>query len=251
LTYWSVGPYSALRQAVHFSVSPACRGLNTDEYLESFFPQPKIEHMKAKTMSGQFGNTTTSISSMRKIARNRLVCRTFSALLCCVLMQLVSALTVTHANAVGPSHIAEPSLSLETRNEPLGQVLAQITQKTAYRFSLEDAWMDHPVTVAFRDLPLSQGLKRVLSNLNHAVVYESQYDIRIIIFGEAVFQPAGSSPAPRPVPVPIPEDIEQETPELESPEPPAERFSPDRELPRPPESDDAEGPDEDEADGEE
>lgn len=201
-------------------------------------------------MSAQFGNTATSIPSMRKIARNSLGCRTFSAVFCCVLMLVMSALTVTHANAVGPSHISEPSLSLETRNEPLGEVLAQITQKTAYRFSLEDTWKDHPVTVAFRNLPLSQGLKRILSNLNHAVVYESQYDIRIIIFGEAVFQPAGSSPAPRPMPVPIPEDIEQEAPELESPEPPAERFSSDRELPRPSEGDDAEGPDEDEADGE-
>lgn len=217
----------------------------------SVIPRPKIEHMKVKTMNARFGNTATSIRSIRKIARNCLSCCTLATVLCCVLTLVMSALTVTPANAVGPSHISEPSVSLETRNEPLGEVLAQITEKTAYRFSLEDAWKDHPVTVAFRNLSLSQGLKRILSNLNHAVVYESQYDIRIIIFGEAVFQPAGSSPAPRPVPAPIREEVEQEVPELEPPEPPAERFSSDRELPRPSEGDDAEGPDGDEADDEE
>lgn len=205
-------------------------------------------------MNARFGNTATSIRSIREIARNCLCCCALSTVLPCVLMMVISALTATHANATGPSQLFEPRLSMETHNEPLGEVLAQITQKTAYRFSLEDTWKDRPVTVAFRDLPLSQGLKRILSNLNHAVVYESQYDIRIIIFGEAVFQPAGSSPTPRPVvPVPIQEDVEQEqdVPEMEPPEPPPERFSSDRELPHPSESDGAEGPDEEEADGEE
>ena len=201
-------------------------------------------------MSAQFGNTVASIRSMLKITRNCLGCRTLSAVLCCVLTLVMSALTVTPANAVGPSHISEPSLSLETRNEPLGEVLAQITQKTAYRFSLEDAWKDHPVTVAFRNLPLSQGLKRILSNLNHAVVYESQYDIRIIIFGEVVFQPAGSSPAPRPVPVPYQEEEAQEPPDIEPPESIVERIPPGEERQPPAESDDAEPADEDEADDE-
>jgi hypothetical protein len=118
---------------------------------------------------------------------------------CCLLVVWV-VLTVPLSAKERPQS-AEPTLSLEARNEPLGKLLDRISQETAYVFQLDPSWATYPVTISFRNLPLGQGLKRILANLNHAVVYEGPREVRIIIFGKVVLQPAGSSASSQPMPV--------------------------------------------------
>ena len=79
----------------------------------------------------------------------------------------------------------EPLISVDAQNEPLGDVFGKISRETAYTFIIEDRWRSHPVKIAFQDLPLNVGLKRILANLNHVIVYESAHEIRIAIFGQA------------------------------------------------------------------
>ncbi len=79
----------------------------------------------------------------------------------------------------------EPMISVDAQNEPLGDVLGKISRETAYSFIIEDQWRSHLVKIAFQDLPLNVGLKRILANLNHVIVYESADEIRIAIFAQA------------------------------------------------------------------
>lgn len=104
----------------------------------------------------------------------------------------------------------EPVFSLDVRNMPLVQVLDQIERETGRRLVMEPSWNQYPITVSFRNFSLGSGLKRVLANLNHAVIYESQQEIRIVIFGEAVNQSAGSVSRPRSAPV-MPDAREDES----------------------------------------
>jgi|GEM_PF-3496521 len=122
----------------------------------------------------------------------------------------------------------EQLISIEAQNEPLGQVLDQITRDTAYTFIVDEQWRTYPVRTAFQDLSLNDGLKRILSNLNHVIVYESADEIRITIYGQATPRTGGgSSPRsyePSVVPIQPPESMpdEQESPVEEDHQTPAE-----------------------------
>jgi hypothetical protein len=122
---------------------------------------------------------------------------------------------------------AEPLISIEAQNEPLGQVLDQITRDTAYTFIVDEQWRTYPVRTAFQDLSLNDGLKRILSNLNHVIVYESDDEIRITIYGQATPRTGGAAPRsyePPAMPIQPPETTpdEQEPPIEEDHPTPAE-----------------------------
>jgi hypothetical protein len=74
--------------------------------------------------------------------------------------------------------------SLEVNKKPLSDVLNQISETTGYEFEIAEQWDDFPVTVAFVDLPLHEGLKRILNGLNNAVIYDSDGKIKILIYGK-------------------------------------------------------------------
>ena len=87
---------------------------------------------------------------------------------------------------------ADPLISLTAKNEPLGEVLETITRDTGYRFNLNRKWNDHPVSATIGNLPLEQGLKRLLRSLNHTIIWEADKIITIMVFGKA--DPGRSGP---------------------------------------------------------
>jgi hypothetical protein len=101
---------------------------------------------------------------------------------------------------------AEPTVSLNVKDRPLGDVLAQIARATGSEFLIDPSWQKVPVTASFEAAPLSVALKRVLSGLNHAIVYQPQNRIKIVIYETApagagarpALEPALSPVAPRP-----------------------------------------------------
>ncbi len=129
-------------------------------------------------------------------------------------------------------------ISLNVKNEPLGDVLDKITEATGYEFSISESWADLPVTASFKDLPLHKGLKRILANTNNAIIYGAKGKIKIVIYdkastaGRSPTSPMGSSYPPQPhvgsrsypePPAPAERDEETEAsepPQEESPEPP-------------------------------
>lgn len=99
----------------------------------------------------------------------------------------------------------EPRITLEANNRALGEVLDQISRDTGYTFALEESWQDRPVKASLRNVPLHRALKRILSSLNHALIYESDTDIRVAIYGEPGARPSGPVPSDRSPRLPVDE----------------------------------------------
>lgn len=108
---------------------------------------------------------------------------------------------------------------------PLGEVLEKIEETTDLKFKLDEQWKDIPVSVTLDKAPLDKVLKRILVNLNNVVIYGSNDQVKIVVFGKA--EPGGASGRPagppsygQPQPLPQPPPLPDENPSLsEEPEP--------------------------------
>ena len=107
------------------------------------------------------------------------------------LLTAVGAIGSNPAAAIDASD--EPRITLSVTNQPLGDVLDALTGETGYLFNINDRWDDYPVSAVVRDLPLEQGLKRLLRSLNHTILWEADNVVTIMIYGEV--DPAGSDSA--------------------------------------------------------
>jgi hypothetical protein len=94
--------------------------------------------------------------------------------------------TATHAKPTAT--VAEPAathaelISMTIEDEPLGDVLKKISMATGYEFSLDDSWQSYRVTASLEKVSLHKGLKRILRNLDNAIIYGSDRKIKIIIY---------------------------------------------------------------------
>lgn len=143
--------------------------------------------------------------------------------ICLVILLVITAIGSLQARIAFAQETDDgPRITLEARNRALGDVLDQISRDTGYTFTLEESWREHSVKASLQNVPLHRALKRVLATLNHALIYETETDIRIVIYGEMGPRPSGGAPpsylAPRP---PMEDPPEPEPPEesLTEPEP--------------------------------
>jgi hypothetical protein len=85
--------------------------------------------------------------------------------------------------------------SLNAVNKPLAEVLNDISQATGYELIIDKNWASLPITVKFNALPLDQALKRILANVNHAIVYRSDGRVLISIYEKSadLFNQPGAS----------------------------------------------------------
>ena len=88
----------------------------------------------------------------------------------------------------------EELISLTVKNEPLGDVLYKVSMATGYDISLDNKWQNYRVTASLEEVSLHKGLKRILKNLNSAIIYVSSKKIKIIIYDKTA--PEGASLAP-------------------------------------------------------
>lgn len=102
-----------------------------------------------------------------------------------MLLFICAALLFLSAPVYGGSAVADEIISLELTNQPLGEVLEEITAATGYLFIFDESWDDFPVSASFKNEPLHRGLKRILRKLNNAVIYNSDRTIKILIYDEA------------------------------------------------------------------
>lgn len=109
--------------------------------------------------------------------------KTISCQIFCFFCFFSSILTICPALALDAT--ADPLITLTAQNEPLGNVLETIARDTGYRFNLNRKWKDHPVSATIGNLPLEQGLKRLLRSLNYSIVWESDRVVTIMVFGKA------------------------------------------------------------------
>jgi hypothetical protein len=89
----------------------------------------------------------------------------------------------TIQEAIGSESQNEPNISLNVKNQRLGDVLKNITQETGIKFMLNDQWSTYPVNASIENMPLNRGLKLILKGLNHVIIYESDKIIKILVYG--------------------------------------------------------------------
>jgi len=108
---------------------------------------------------------------------------------------------------------------------PLGEVLEKIEEATDLIFILDEQWKDIPVSVTLDKAPLDKALKRILVNLNNVIIYGSNDQVKIVVFGKTepgstTGRPAGPPSYGQPLPVPQPPPLPDENPSVsEEPEP--------------------------------
>ena len=92
------------------------------------------------------------------------------------------------------SNVGEELISLTAKNEPLGDVLYKVSMASGYDISLDSKWQNYRVTASLEKVSLHRGLKRILRNLNSAIIYVSSKKIKIIIYDKTASE--GGSLAP-------------------------------------------------------
>jgi hypothetical protein len=80
----------------------------------------------------------------------------------------------------------EPVVSITSTNEPLKNVLDEISKATGYKIEITKGWEHKPITVNIQDLPLDKSLRKVIRALgrqsNIIVTCENTRTIKIKIF---------------------------------------------------------------------
>jgi hypothetical protein len=129
----------------------------------------------------------------------------------------------------------EPRISITAADQPLGEVLDQITAETGYQFNLDPRWEDHRVSAAFKRIGLERGLKRLLRSLNHSIIWESDRTVTIVVYGKSEpgrdqgavsFAPPPQEVLEDPEPNLEPQEELSDQPETEEIEPPTAEDAP-------------------------
>lgn len=128
---------------------------------------------------------------------------------------IVAALGLSGAPSFAAQETMQaPLITITAANQPLGEVLDQITGETGYRFSLNPKWENHRVSATLRGVPLERGLNRLLRSLNHSIIWDSDNTITIVVYGKSESGRDQGAVSFAPPPQAVPEEPEPE-PEAE------------------------------------
>jgi type II secretory pathway component GspD/PulD (secretin) len=98
-----------------------------------------------------------------------------------VIFSVCSLATVCATAQTAPGD--EP-ISLNFEERPLGEVLAMITKITGHAFIIDAQWLDMPVSISVEATPLHKVLKYIFTDINNAIIYKSDGNIKIIVYSE-------------------------------------------------------------------
>jgi hypothetical protein len=102
----------------------------------------------------------------------------------------------------------EPIITLTLTNETLGVALDTISRQAGVRINLDPRWKNHPVSADLKGMPFEKALKRLLSSLNHTIVWQAEDAITIMVFGESERAAPGQAVSFAAPPQEVPEDLE-------------------------------------------
>jgi type II secretory pathway component GspD/PulD (secretin) len=154
-------------------------------------------------------------------------------LIVCLCMLFVSGNIVIQP-AMAQGKPMDPVINLTVKDEPLADVLETIAQETGYQFNLSPQWEDHPVSATINNLPLEQGLKRLLRSLNHTIIWEANKTVTIKVYGKVT--PGSSGGISFAAPPQTYQEEDEQSIEPDDEQPAENEETTDRESDNPPES---------------
>jgi type II secretory pathway component GspD/PulD (secretin) len=97
--------------------------------------------------------------------------------------------------AIVPSgHASDKQFSMQIQDKTLAEVFQDLTQMSGRTIVFDKEWTDQPINIRFVNLTLEMAIAKILTNLNHVVIFE-QDNIQVKIFG-VVTPDKGSYQAP-------------------------------------------------------
>lgn len=111
-----------------------------------------------------------------------------------LLLSILSFILPIPSSAGNESNAGDELISLKVKDEPLGNVLNKISTATGYDISLDNKWQNYRVTASLEDISLHEGLKRILRDLNSAIIYTSGRKIKIVIYDKTAPEPSFHAP---------------------------------------------------------
>jgi len=121
--------------------------------------------------------------------------------------------------AAGETASGDEPVSLNVEQRPLGEVLAMITKITGHAFIIDAQWLDMPVSISVEATPLHKVLKFIFTDINNAIIYKSDGNIKIIVYGETSEKDKRSvsqqtAPPPESASSPVTEQESETSPEV-------------------------------------
>jgi hypothetical protein len=96
-------------------------------------------------------------------------------------LSIFFVILISYSFAHGKSSFNE-MITLNIENQPLAEVLDDVSKATGYELIIDENWDDLPITVKFDAIPLDQALKRILAKVNHAIIYRNDRKVLIRIY---------------------------------------------------------------------
>ncbi|MBN1840757.1 MAG: hypothetical protein JW883_00540 [Deltaproteobacteria bacterium] len=95
-------------------------------------------------------------------------------------------------------------LSANIKNTPLGAVLDKIKDKKDIWFETgfmrDSSLLDNDISVQFRNLPIQDGLERILSGINHSLMFKGNSVVGVMLLGrpgKRTYRGRGQTTRPR------------------------------------------------------
>jgi hypothetical protein len=89
--------------------------------------------------------------------------------------------------------IKDQTLSADLKDIPLRPILDKLKKESGIWFNGDEALFEKKVTVQFKNLPLEEGLKRILSHVNYSIVFDSDGQLKgVSIFSKGTSVPTKS-----------------------------------------------------------
>ena len=79
-------------------------------------------------------------------------------------------------------HASDEQFSMQIQNKTLAEVFQDLTQMSGRTISFDKEWTDQPINIRFVNLTLEMAIAKILTNLNHVVIFE-QDTIQVKIYG--------------------------------------------------------------------
>jgi len=102
-----------------------------------------------------------------------------------ILFCFFSGIRTSSGNPVFEIKFEGSTLSARIEEVPLGQVIEMLAREKGIWLSWEKSLYDEKISIQFKDIPLEQGLGRILSNINYAFIYDQDKRlVGLIILGK-------------------------------------------------------------------
>ena len=104
-----------------------------------------------------------------------------------------SLLAVASAQAADPIAVKDGLLSVNLKDMTLLDVARDIEKQSGVWFRGDETLFQEKISVSFNDLPLEEGLKRILTNVNYSLMFDAKNKVAgVMVMGEG--KPAGAQP---------------------------------------------------------